>query len=325
MTTLGLTFADLYKEVSNFLGLGLSPAEADLDLAKKYANDGYRLFLMGVDPRTQRAYPWSFLAPAASLDLWPAVAAVAGVTVTGTHASGTTTLTRSGGTPFYPSMVGRTISITGVGAFVISGYTSASVIAVRGNAACTGKTFSIAAGGTYGLSADFAAVVDDPAYEAADTAAAMATGGRLAPRSAAYVRQLLAGCGTGVTPVPRYYAVLPRAFAAAEGQRYDLLVWPVPAALHTVQFRYRVEPAALSGDGDYPLGGPQHASTILEAALAVAEQRHNDARGIHTEQFERLMAFSIDLDAAGRPHTLGDSGGGDAGTAGGRRGVVTYP
>lgn len=332
MTTLGLTFAEIYKEVSNFLGLGLAPAEADLALAKKYANDGYRLFLMGVDPRTQRAYPWSFLSPAASLDLWPAVAADPAATVAGVHTSGTTTLTCTGAAPFYPSMVGRTISITSVGEFVISGYMSASVVAVRGNAACTGKTFAIAADGTYGLPADFAAIVDDPAYDAADAAAALATGGRLVARSAAYVRQLhscggSAGGGSAsfATGTPRYYAVLPRAFTPADGQRYDLLVWPTPAALHTVRFRYRVEPAALSADGDYPLGGPQHASTVLEAALAVAEQRHNDARGIHTEQFERMMAFSIDLDAAGRPHTLGDSGGSvAAATAGQRRGTVTY-
>jgi hypothetical protein len=265
MTTLGLTFADLYKEVSNYLGLGLTPTGGDLTLAKKYANDGYRLFLMGVDPRSARAYQWSFLAPAASLSLSPGA-------------------------------------------------------------------------DTFALPDDFAAILDDPAYASdSDARAVGASAGGLSPRSAAYIRQLDAGgatspaSGEGASPgAPRYYAILPRAFTPAQGQRYDLLVWPAPAASCTLRYRYRREPAALAGDADYPLGGPQHAMTLLQAGLAVAEQRHNDARGIHTDQFERLMAFSIDLDSANKPHNLGDSGGGP--TAGGTaaaagRGMnpVTYP
>lgn len=320
MADLGLTFSDLYKEVSNFLGLGLSPAGDNLALAKKYACDGYRLFLMGVDPRSGRAYQWSFLAPAASLDLWPSAEADPSVTVTGVFAAGATTLTASPAAQFYPSMVGRAIQVTDVGSFPISDYVSAGVVAVRGDATCSGKTFSIVADGTYGLPSGFAAIVDDPAL-----APAAAGGGRLAPRSAAYIRQLYAGGPVALaTGAPRYHAVLPRAFSPTDGQRYDLLVWPTPAAHCEIRYRYRLEPAAMSADGDLPLGGPQHALTVLQAGLAVAEQRHNDQRGIHTEQFERLMAFSIDLDAANKPHNLGDSGG-EAAPQGDRRGQVAYP
>lgn len=66
---LGLSFSQIYQEVSNFLGLGLSPTGANATLAKKYANDGYRMFLLGVDPRTERAHEWSFLYPCAQLTL----------------------------------------------------------------------------------------------------------------------------------------------------------------------------------------------------------------------------------------------------------------
>ncbi len=248
MADLTLTFSDLYKEVSNFLGLGLSPTGDNLTLAKKYANDGYRLFLMGMDPRSGRAYAWTFLSPERSLTL----------------AAG-------------------------------------------------------AADGRYALPDDFAAILDDPTLSAETSGARP---GRLAPRSAAYIRQLQASRAPGGPP--RYYAVVPRALEAAVGQRYDLLVWPTPAASCEARLRYRVQPAAMSADTDRPLGGPPHALTILEAALAVAEQRHNDTRGIHTEQFERLMAFSIDLDAANQPRALGDVGGG-APEAFDRRRLVSYP
>jgi hypothetical protein len=337
MTNLGLTFSDLYKEVSNFLGLGLSPAGDNLELAKKYARDGYRLFLMGIDPRSGRAYQWSFLAPAASLDLWPGVGADAGATVTGVCASGVTTLTAALAAPpaasppvgpFYPSMVGRTIQVTDVGSFTISDCVSAGVIQVQGDAACTANaiTFAVVADGTYGLPDGFAAIIDDPALAPApNSAVGFAGAGRIAPRSAAYLRQIYAGGSTApVTGAPRYYAIVPRAFSPADGQRYDMLVWPTPGTHCQVAYRYRLEPGAMSADGDLPLGGPQHALTVLQAALAVAEQRHNDQRGIHTEQFERLMAFSIDLDAANKPHNLGDSGGGTE-AVWRTRNSVTYP
>jgi hypothetical protein len=248
MTTLEITFAEIYGEVARFLGLGSAPAGDDLALVKRFANDGYRLFLMGMDPRTQRAYPWSFLAPAASMTLAP-----------------------GGGTD-----------------------------------------------GAYALPEDFAAMVDDPVGGPAGEAF------RIEPRSASYVRGLRAGGAACAGPAPRYYAVLPRPLVPAAGQRYELLVWPSPGATYTVRFRYRVEPPSLAEPGDRPLGGASHSATIMEAALAVAEQRHNDTRGLHTEQFERLLAASIDMDAAGRAPTLGGEAAGGAASAFERRGRVSY-
>lgn len=59
--TLQLTFADLRCEVCNYLGAGDYPSPAQLAAAGRLVNEGYRRFLLGLDPRTQRAYAWSFL------------------------------------------------------------------------------------------------------------------------------------------------------------------------------------------------------------------------------------------------------------------------
>jgi len=59
--TLQLTFADLRREVCNYLGAGDYPSPAQLAAAGRLVNEGYRRFLLGLDPRTQRAYAWSFL------------------------------------------------------------------------------------------------------------------------------------------------------------------------------------------------------------------------------------------------------------------------
>jgi len=59
--TLQLTFADLRREVCNYLGAGDYPSPAQLAAAGRLVNEGYRRFLLGLDPRTQRAYAWRFL------------------------------------------------------------------------------------------------------------------------------------------------------------------------------------------------------------------------------------------------------------------------
>lgn len=301
MTTLGLTFEDVYKEVSNYLGLGLAPTGGNLALTKKYVNDGYRIFLMGTDPRTQRVFQWSFLAPAATLDVW---AATSGACTDLTYDSGTgkTAITNTSATDtFYPSMVGHEITFAATGnSYTITDYVDATQVKVATDITATESStdgYSVLANGTYSLPDDFAAVIDDFTYDAAGPLI------KLQPRSPQFIRQLFAGGGS-VSGPPQCYAIQPRAFEAVAGQRYEALVWPVSGSHYRLHYRYRVEPAELSADEDYPMGGPQHAQTILQAALMVAEQRHNDTVGPHTNAFEKLMAASIDLDAANKPANL---------------------
>jgi len=295
-STLSLTFANLYAEVSNYLGLGLSPADANLTLAKKYVNDGYRRALIGLDPRTQRQYRWSFLAPATSIALWPDVAVDADVTVT---ASGdpSTTITATEAS-FYPSMVGRTITITAVGDRTISGYTSTTVITVSAATTAAAKTFSIASGGYFGLPDDFGAMLDNPRYGTDDAAVSIIA------RSYAYVRDQYTASGA-TTGMPNMYAVVPRAFTTATGQRHDLLVWPTPGSLYTVYYRHQINPAALSAATDYPVGGLMFGDVVLKAALAEAELRHNDRKGPMDAAFQEAMAGAIDADCRNQPTTPG--------------------
>ncbi|NLX97608.1 MAG: hypothetical protein GXY83_15680 [Rhodopirellula sp.] len=62
-----LTFADLYKAVSEYLGTGLSPSGTALTNAKRYTNEGYRRFRTPVDPRTGLGYEWRFLSVATTI------------------------------------------------------------------------------------------------------------------------------------------------------------------------------------------------------------------------------------------------------------------
>ena len=60
-SNLQLTFSDIYKRVSDFLGMGLTPTGADLTKVKDLTYRGYRRFLFPVNVRNGRAHTWSFL------------------------------------------------------------------------------------------------------------------------------------------------------------------------------------------------------------------------------------------------------------------------
>lgn len=100
----------------------------------------------------------------------------------------------------------------------------------------------------------------------------------------------------GITQ-PLIGAVQPKTFTAATGQRWELVVWPTPTSSLTVKGRYRANPDAIAADGSYPLGGEQHAETVLASVLCAAEEQLNDGHnGPHRQRFNELLAASIERD-----------------------------
>lgn len=105
---------------------------------------------------------------------------------------------------------------------------------------------------------------------------------------------------------PRCAAIRPKPFDGTSGQRWQILFWPVPDAAYTLSYRYQANPAQLSTDAPYPLGGMKHAETIIESCLSVAESRMNDELGIHSANYQRLLLASIQQDRMNHtPHTYG--------------------
>jgi hypothetical protein len=100
---------------------------------------------------------------------------------------------------------------------------------------------------------------------------------------------------------PFLAAVNPRTRNQATGQRFELIIWPSPASALTIKGPYFLNPFAITVDDPYPLGGEQHAETLLEAVLAAAEIHMNDERTIHRETFKERLWASVALDR--RTHT----------------------
>ena len=59
--SLKLSYSDVYKSVSAYLGLGTSPAGDDLTKVKDIVSRAYRRFLMPIDTSSGTVYRWSFL------------------------------------------------------------------------------------------------------------------------------------------------------------------------------------------------------------------------------------------------------------------------
>ena len=96
------------------------------------------------------------------------------------------------------------------------------------------------------------------------------------------------------TGVPKYASVNVR---DAKLTQYTVTFYPTPDAAYTLSYCYSVTPNDLTKGSPFPLGGPQHAETILEACLAAAEKTLNDEEGLHEKKFLECLTRSIQADA----------------------------
>src|SRR5262249_55606263 len=84
-----------------------------------------------------------------------------------------------------------------------------------------------------------------------------------------------------------------RTTTSTEGQRFNLYVFPIPDQDYSIQFAYRINPDVVTATLPYALGGTAHSETILEACLAVAEERLDDTKSVHADAFARRLQASM--------------------------------
>ena len=157
---------------------------------------------------------------------------------------------------------------------------------------------TVAGTNAYTMTDDFAQLSDDPTYPAPSTGTlnppAIAT--RIGQLTDAEMRQSQAANPSKGAPL--YCSQ--RAIASTDGtvgQRFELVLHPVPDAAYVITVPYVTQPNTISSSKPFPLGGGMHAETILQACLAVAEQRYDDgATKHHHERFLQLLEESIRLD-----------------------------
>lgn len=90
-----------------------------------------------------------------------------------------------------------------------------------------------------------------------------------------------------------------------QSQRFQLKAWPTADADYTYRFSYYLNPDYLTGALPYAYGGPEHAETILEACLSVAEKILDDTLSVHEQEFMKLLEVSKELDHRKKPQYVG--------------------
>lgn len=115
---------------------------------------------------------------------------------------------------------------------------------------------------------------------------------------------------TTLTAWPQIYAERAVHKGGRQSTRWEIMVWPDPAASYTLLGTYRVLPLAPGTAQNYLYGGPEHSQTIVEACLAAAELQMGDP-GVHAQEFASCLKTSIALDQSmHQPEYLGYNGGG---------------
>lgn len=276
-STLSLAFEDLGRSTAFYLGWGRKATAAEGLTAAQAANvlaannAGMRNFL--------NAFDWSFKRPRATFTLWS--------TVTGTAAAGLTTTVTATTAKFYPSMVGHTITFLSGNSYTITAYTSSTVITVSSTAvADSSTTFTITATGVYRLPDNFGSMAaTELKFEPdnGDTRVITMTNDGLV--TTAWQES------TGPSR-PTMGGIRPLTTTGATGQRFDLVVSPIPDQTYTITFTYEIHPDALTA-GLYPYGGLKYAELIRQFCLASAESMFRENQMAMRNERDRALQVAI--------------------------------
>lgn len=114
------------------------------------------------------------------------------------------------------------------------------------------------------------------------------------------------GVSPDMTGAPMFAAEQPiKGTSLLAGQRFQLYVFPAADQTYQLQFAYYILADYLTAAAPFAYGGMQHAETILESCLAIAEQRLDDLAGVHTQKFGQRLLASIGQDRKNKPQQLG--------------------
>lgn len=308
--TSALTKRDLLLEVARKMGVafygdnGDEPAQIpqdDHDLAEceRHVINGIRMFFADAPPTG-----WRFARPTASVSLWPSVGLDATKTVTGAtyEPDDDQTLITANSSVFYESMEEKSIVVTGQGTFTIKRYVSATQVYVYGSHGfASASTYTITADGNYTLPRSFAGTFTGQVTFGAATNRAV----QIHWADEATIRELRENVSV-VTGIPRYLGL--SVFVPTSGRRrYQLMSYPTPYQLFTVQFPYDLQFDSLTDLDETPPTPIIHDETIRAACLAVVERDVDDMPdGPATNYYVgKCLPNSKNLDARSGPRRLG--------------------
>jgi len=241
-----------------------------------------------INPPLREPHVWTCLQNPGTMTLWSDIAVEASVTVTGVESGGATTLTANTA-KFYSSMIGHSITITDVGTFPITGYTSSTVITVSGDATATDKTFSISGDGVYRLPGDYwSRTTRKIIWDQTDGIDHIP----FMDKKIVDARRAL-DASTSFTLMA--YIEWVTSDGTAE-QAQQLVIWPRAGSNYNVIMPYASKPQGMTDANPYPRGGVEMAEGLLAACIAVAEKERSSARGDRWRELEEMAERTAQQD-----------------------------
>lgn len=271
-----MTVASLAMQLSDYrtaaiaeVGYG-STAYASLSAGEAAEID--RLILRGErtfwfhPPGVGQAFVWSCLRDPGLLDLWGDIA-VGSATVS--QSAGTMTASTAS---FYETMIGKSIVVTTVGTFTVTGYTSSTVLTVTPTASYSTKTFSIASDGTFLLPSDF---------ESPEVSTATFTDNAFVPDIQLVDERVVTSLRATQqqTGYPQFASIRWVTNDGTTSQLQEMVTWPEPDGHYPIALPFIAQPQGMSAANPYPRGGPEMADCLLSVILAVCEEAKVGQRG----------------------------------------------
>jgi len=288
---LSLTAAVMVDRLEDFMGWSSPTSAQSADMLKRL-NDGYARALRGehFDPSTgELAYhDWNFLKPIAQLSIGGATTGTATVATAGT-ATATTAI-------FDESMVGLTMTVTDYdGALTdlevdITGYTSTTVVTIDDDTnTWAAKAISVPSTGIYDLPALFGGLLEPMGYHYSSSGQSDIV--EVTPEEIQERWRQSKSLG-----IPDKYAIVPKTFTTATGQRFQAWFNSLPSAAMVIRYRYRLLQAPLTDAAVYPVGGPDFNRLVLVAGLAACEHAKSVRDGTNESIYQGTVQALIKLD-----------------------------
>lgn len=148
----------------------------------------------------------------------------------------------------------------------------------------------------YELPDDFGAWIGEPTTSRA--------GGKIAIARENHIRQLQSSAAENGKP--KYCATRKSSIGGSSRQTTEIIFYPTPDAIETIQVEYKAIPETLSDKSQYPVGGREHAETVLASCFYVLAQRTGqgiEQAVIHLR--DRLVASIVIDRASAKPTTDG--------------------
>lgn len=148
----------------------------------------------------------------------------------------------------------------------------------------------------YELPDDFGAWIGEPTTSRA--------GGKIAIARESHIRQLQSS--SPESGDPKYCATRKTSIGGSSKQTTEIIFYPTPSSSEIIQVEYKALPVMLSDKNQYPVGGREHAETVLASCFYVCAQRSGEGLEQAILHLRDRLTASIIIDrASAKPTTDG--------------------